>query len=1105
MNKLKISKILGVGLALVMVFSLMVGFMPAQKAEAQAYTPNQWNTMPIPSAAGSVLVPTATIRDFVVAKDGKTIYLLNTAGGAGARVAKSTNAGRTFTFIADPVAGTAPSIIAVAPDDPNVVAVVVPLGGGTDTVWTSINGGATWAPLGDPSVGGTTTEVLSCLAVGPAVAGTLLGRHYVVGSYDTTNVTSGDIYVCGDTAVWLPQGVAVLAAVPLFDFTSLALAPNWIGERTIIAIGSDNVAGGTAEIGAATVGDTRLVAVNIRTPALGPVLAGPGTVRLDTTVTDSPSEINAGFPGNGQIRFSSVVLPYDFDSTSVGNFRAFVGWTSTTTGGLMLCADDAYRVDFNSVRKLEIRPPTVGFSIYSLSYAGVVASGTLFAGESDTTAVWVSNDPQSGLPSWQFSYKPPTGTNAAATSRTVVRVAPDYSAANKVAYASSFGANNAFSVSSDGGLSFNGISIINLTTAIVSIFDVMPTADGSYLFMVTNDAAGGTGNKSLWRCPGTPTIGGWDRVDFRLAAQFPGAAPIIRLSPDNDAVYLFDAGAGGLGGLGAIRKSTNNGQIWSSRTPPTAAITDAAVESKDVLYVIETTNVWATTTGAWNFGLPINPTIGALVSIQLAPSFPSKPVAGTVVVGAGAGAVALSTNSAASFSALLNFTALGNMIVYADKNYATNSTIYVGDSTTAGGGIYRYKVGTSSAWEQILAYADVNSGTGAVAGVCLGLAMLGNELYAEAHGTGPALPSSAYRAFFPTAPAPLWTWDQLDVGPGATAAQSNNMIFNVVPLRICGSGTNVFLYAANSAAGPPAALMCYNDTMTLNAAAVTIPATVNYDPNSNGNKQFTISWKQISNALSYHAEIYSDAGCTQFVARAWGAGAAGPIIAYTPADPSAPSWVVPAALLSAGQDYWFKARACDQTTGDAIRSKWSDKIKFTVEVGVPISVTYPSPELLAPRPGATDVTLRPGFSWGGFYGATSYEFELATNPGITAGGYFVDALVGLTGTNALTTTAWQCDKDLKYATNYYYHVKAITASGATPWSTGTFTTITAGVFTCPLDGLTFATQAELQAHNAVAHAPVIPQTPAYIWAVVIIGAILVIVVIALIFTTRRVS
>jgi hypothetical protein len=48
--------------------------------------------------------------------------------------------------------------------------------------------------------------------------------------------------------------------------------------------------------------------------------------------------------------------------------------------------------------------------------------------------------------------------------------------------------------------------------------------------------------------------------------------------------------------------------------------------------------------------------------------------------------------------------------------------------------------------------------------------------------------------------------------------------------------------------------------------------------------------------------------------------------------------------------------------------------------------------------------------------------------------------------------------------------------------------------------LTFDTQAELEAHNAAAHAPV---TPMYIWIVIAIGAILVIAVIWLIFTTRR--
>jgi uncharacterized membrane protein YvbJ len=55
-------------------------------------------------------------------------------------------------------------------------------------------------------------------------------------------------------------------------------------------------------------------------------------------------------------------------------------------------------------------------------------------------------------------------------------------------------------------------------------------------------------------------------------------------------------------------------------------------------------------------------------------------------------------------------------------------------------------------------------------------------------------------------------------------------------------------------------------------------------------------------------------------------------------------------------------------------------------------------------------------------------------------------------------------------------------------------------YTCEYCGLTFDTRAELEAHIAAEHAPT---TPLYIWIVIAIGAILVIAVIWLIFTTRR--
>jgi hypothetical protein len=147
------------------------------------------------------------------------------------------------------------------------------------------------------------------------------------------------------------------------------------------------------------------------------------------------------------------------------------------------------------------------------------------------------------------------------------------------------------------------------------------------------------------------------------------------------------------------------------------------------------------------------------------------------------------------------------------------------------------------------------------------------------------------------------------------------------------------------------------------------------------------------------------------------------------------------------------------------------------------------------------VPLTPAFSWESAKAADTFEFVLATDSAFTA------VLV----TETVSTDAFQPAVTLEYDTNYYWKVRALKAAVAiSRWSDiSVFTTAAevvapAEVWTCPLDGLTFDSQAALQAHNAAAHAPVVPLTPGYIWAIVIIGAILVIAVIVLIVTTRRV-
>ena len=126
------------------------------------------------------------------------------------------------------------------------------------------------------------------------------------------------------------------------------------------------------------------------------------------------------------------------------------------------------------------------------------------------------------------------------------------------------------------------------------------------------------------------------------------------------------------------------------------------------------------------------------------------------------------------------------------------------------------------------------------------------------------------------------------------------------------------------------------------------------------------------------------------------------------------------------------------STAVSMATEWADK----KEQGKPkVAPSPPTIPLQSPIHGATDVSLRPSFAWEPVSGAEKCEFELSTSADTTARGYFIDVLVGKTGREALVTTVWQCDIDLDYDTDYYWHVKAITATGETPWSTGTFRTM----------------------------------------------------------------
>ena len=199
--------------------------------------------------------------------------------------------------------------------------------------------------------------------------------------------------------------------------------------------------------------------------------------------------------------------------------------------------------------------------------------------------------------------------------------------------------------------------------------------------------------------------------------------------------------------------------------------------------------------------------------------------------------------------------------------------------------------------------------------------------------------------------------------------------------------------------------------------------------------------------------------------------------------------------LEPGTTYYWKVRVAEFDDDDMTEwqtlSKWSELWEFTTAM---TAVEFW--ELCSPECGADDVIITPNFSWDAVSDATSYEVQLATNED------FTDAVSGTP-----TVNAWLGAPELDYSTTYYWRVRVVKDGITSEWTTCIFTTMEepVEVWVSPYTGEKFYSEADLLAHIAAwetAHPPV---TPAYIWVIIVIGAVLVIALLVLIVRTRRVA
>ena len=540
----KISKIMGVVLTLVVLASLMmIGATPAS-ADQQ---PLQWNTEAVPSPTTFMLTPGSHIFGLAAGGDGTTLYAAMglTAVSGIFDVMKSMDGGNSWFMV--PTSNPAfsnlwlyPTMVAVAPDDSNLVAVASAAAGGFylagPTVFITTDGGFSWRTLGIPT-GAVTITSIDISAQDPsnnthylAVAGTVAGPAATVWTY-----------ALGVGGQW-----------------TVASVPDFFGFYTGFQAGANALA---VKFSPNFASDTVLTAVSTNTATYFQMYS------VNQRQWNNSAAFGAGYPVNvtaATAATASIALAPTYLGDESTERVGFVGTDNGTAGAI-------YRLDDSS--------PTCITGTATTQYYSLAYDGSTLVGGTPANAIWRSPNPLEPLPSWvpTSSLKVPGG----ASNPSLV-----YAGTNVVAGTAS--GSSAIAISTDSGASFNDTALID--TTITTMDDVAVSADGSVVYLVTDNGA--TTGTSVWRYANSA----WQRVLSRPLIV--ASNSIVRVSPSNpDVVYV-----GTTGGTTLYYSKTGGTTKWYQRT--CVALADLAVEDDNIAYLGNGMSVLKTTNGGFTWGMP---------------------------------------------------------------------------------------------------------------------------------------------------------------------------------------------------------------------------------------------------------------------------------------------------------------------------------------------------------------------------------------------------------------------------------------------------------------------------------------------------------------------
>ncbi len=873
----------------------------SQPAIANADT-IRWSPVSTPDERGNVIVSPSEVNAIAIGADGQTLYAIDIPNS---KIYKSISGGFSWNELTNQLVSAGATLpawnVALAPDNPNMVAIVTSIGGLPREVFISADGGLTWW---NTHLSASTN--IGAISISPYYGG------YDIAIGTRTGHGTGAIHVLNTSAmgIWKDQGLGK-------DILAIRFSPNYRSDFTLVTLSTgDN--GTYIDLG---IRDTVANSTNWN-------LWGPAEITIAGAGTS---------PKVSQVITGDLELPADFSGQVAGLRRLYVSIDAPGVNA------GIYRFD-DSVGYL-LMPASQTLRISSIAYFGTCASGKLLAGEVlgnagfATVTTWFTNNPVtcSGY-CWHKSEKAPTGSGNSGYANTQIIWSID----GKYAYCATSSAQlsspanwpvgylsgtacdeSALSVSDSDGQVWNQISLIDTEVSFLSDVAVTLASDTIFLASV-NNRTGMNSFDSVWRT--TTSTWAWERVFCVLS---PTDDMILRLdqSGNNRAVYLASRAAGGLW------QSLDGGETWTSVSPGVSISDLAIVGSGNTIhmYVLSGSHVrYGTMTAAqaWQWSSPVNTTLNSGHSIAAMPG-------GVIVVGdESEGIAAYSLDGGNSFMRTVPVPEYGKMHIAADCRFRNAVIVYAATDSPAGN-IYSWAIGYSAQWAEM----------GAPGQRFYGLAQM-STLYgtwSSGSATGVARtlePEKLVAAYV--------EWDNL------TAGLSDGVVFTREPTSLkISAGNNLWAIDNRPYTSTTGKLWTFYDCLSnspqyipaqppsretlFHAPKPIAPANDEVIPiylETGTIGDIILKWKHPLPAMEYEVWIAEDESFTKPVARQ----------AVRPRNREMPEWLLSESVnLRMGTTYYWKLRVIQAATGERGEGDWSDTMSFSI-ASPPSKIQEPEPE-----------------------------------------------------------------------------------------------------------------------------------------------------------------